>query len=809
MLTNYAPSKPNNRSRRQQGDDLDIEKYFRLFIGNWHWFTLSVLLFMGAAFFYNRYAIRIYNVSATMLIEDEKNNSGMMNFSGVGNANMTSGFGLFPSMKNLQNQTLILTSQNQVSKTINTLDFEVSYYKKEILGTREILSEAPFIIVPDKSKAQPVGITFYVTILSDSLVQISSEATAENIIFYNYSSCASENGPANFSVSGKFKYGSVIEGPGYCFTVLPVGEAAIQADNETYLFKFRSYGSLQSEWKSRLTLAPMQKESSMVELSIQSDCPQKAAIFINKHMEVYLQHTLDKKNLFATNTINFIDTQLAMISDSLGATELSLQNFRKENNIVDLSYQGQQLFEQSKILENEKAAFRIKKDYLGYLGDYLNRNMDSGDLVAPSVMGIDDPVVNSLVIGINRMADEKAAMGGSGGNNPLSVTLNSQIKNAKASLGESVRNMMNNINMAISDIDSRIGSLMTEVHKLPETERKLFGIERIFKLNDNIYTYLLQQRYSAQIAKASNTPENEIIDMAKTNPSFIKPGSMKNYAVGLFLGFLIPGGIILLISLLNNKISSEDDIRQISDLPIAGQILHSERESQTVVLSDPNSHVSEAFRSLRTRLQFFTREKVSPVILITSSMSSEGKTFVAMNLAAACSIASIKTVIIGFDLRRPKNMPDLGITNGIGVSNYLIGQCSVEDILHETDHKNLWVIASGPVPPNPAELVSSEKTREFFDELKKMFDYIIVDSAPIGIVSDSFFLAALADITLLTIRHNITLKKILENTISETQANGISGISLLMNDITLEKSLYGYKGLYKYSYGYSGQGSER
>lgn len=759
---------------------------------------------MGTAYFINRFAIKTYSVSATLLIEDDKKSTSPLGSSTTGTGDAISGFGLFPSMKNLQNQTLILQSRSQIERAIRALDFNVSYFKSELLGTREIYSEAPFIVLPDLSKPQPLGVTFIVTQLTGNNIEIVSEKIDDNIKYYNFLTGRINKGPAELQLNKIVKYGEKIEGNGYSFVLIPRNETSGTDAGEikTSLFSFNSYESLVQQWSKRLTLSTMQKEASMVRLSIQTDCPEKAEIFINKHLEMYLQRTLDKKNQFANNTINFIDKQLVSISDSLSKKELELQDFRKRHRVVDLSFQAQKLFEQTKDLGNQKAELKIKQDYFVYLNDYFSKNSESGDIIAPSVMGIADPLLNNLVLEINKMTDQKVAMGGDNSGNPYVATLNSQIKNTRAALMENTKSLINNINISLKDIDSRLADLMAEVGKLPQTERELFGIERISKLNDFIYTYLLQRRYESQIAKASNAADNEIIDMAKTSYPYIKPKPVMNYVIGLMAGLLIPALIISFANAFNFKVNTEEDLKKVTDLPIAGHIIHSESEYQTVVLKDPQSNIAEAFRSLRTRLQFFTKDKLSPVILVTSSMPSEGKTFSSINLASVYSLSGKKTVLVGFDLRKPRIYEDFGLRNTSGVSTYLIGRDSVNEIIQESGYENLSVITSGPIPPNPSELVSSPKTQELFRELKSMFDYIIVDSAPLGAVSDTFSLAQSVDLTLVLVRHNKTIKNVLENTLADAKAIGITSISLLMNDISKEKAIYGYAGRYRYGYGY-------
>lgn len=800
--SNIPPSGPRNRP---PDDDIDLMKYIALFISNIHWFVLAVILCLMIAYVVNKRGTKIYRVTATALIQDQANNSYGMGSSMFGGGNdVMAGFGLYPSYYNFQNQILIMKSESLISTTLHDLDFQVSYFRDDFWRRNEITTEAPFIVVPDYGKVQPIGVKFRVSFRDDGSVKIESETESDKIRYYDFITEKTSDGPEDINLNKAIKFGEIIRGDGYSFTIEPrvndSGNKKIKPGN--YVFRFNSYAGLIQKWSQSLNIASLDKDASMVGLTVETDCPAKAKSFLDKHLETYLQRTLDKKNQVATNTINFINNQLSTIQDSLTITGINLQNYRKNNQVVDLTFQSQKLYEQTKDLDNQKATLKMKDDYFRYLLEYIDRNRDAGDLVAPSVMGVDDPSLNNLVLELNRLADQKTAMEGTGASeNPYLGTLESQIKNAKARLEENTRNLLNNNMLAMRDVNSRLNTLLGEVSKLPQTERELLGIQRKFTLNDNIYTYLLQRRAESQIAKASNTPDNEIIDRAAIK-TIIRPKPMRNYAVGLLIGLMIPSLILILITSLNNKVTSEDDVKKITDLPVAGHITHSLREYQTVVLNDPKSQVAETFRSLRTRLQFFTKETQSPVILITSSMPAEGKTFASINLASAYSLAGKKTALVGFDLRKPKIYDDFKLDNNEGISTYLIGQSKIDDIIKKTGYENLSVIPAGPIPPNPAELASSAKTGELFMELKKRFDYIIVDSAPLGAVSDSFSLASVVDITVILVRHNKTIKNILHNTLDDAKANGIIGMSLLLNDISREKGLYGYAGRYRYGYGY-------
>ena len=264
----------------------------------------------------------------------------------------------------------------------------------------------------------------------------------------------------------------------------------------------------------------------------------------------------------------------------------------------------------------------------------------------------------------------------------------------------------------------------------------------------------------------------------------------------------MPGGFFLLKEMFNLKIETEEEVKRITSLPVAGHISHSSKDYQTVVLNDPQTDIAEAFRNLRTRMRFFTRDIKSPVILVTSSMPAEGKTFTAINLASAYSLSGSRTVLVSFDLRKPRLYDEFGLNNEKGISTYLIGNDKIDDIIFKTDHKNLFIIPAGPVPPNPSELISTGKTKELFEELKKKFDYIITDSAPIGAVSDTYSIASLADATIMLVRHNKTVKLLLRDTLEDCKTNGLENISILMNDIRSDMRMYGYHGRYGYGYRY-------
>ena len=424
--------------------------------------------------------------------------------------------------------------------------------------------------------------------------------------------------------------------------------------------------------------------------------------------------------------------------------------------------------------------------------------------MAPSAIGVEDPLLNNLILEINQLSVEKSSLinvkkGSDFG--PI-LQLDAKIKNAKKNIQEVATNLVNSSNLTINELDKRINGLTQSINLMPETERQLFGIKRKFELNDNLYTYLLQRRAEAQIAKASNTPDNEVIDgaMVANNGYPIKPKSMINYIIALMLGFILPAVVIALKEYFNMRIDSPDVVKRMTKRPIIGYIPNSGSGADVSISDSPDSPWAEAFRIVRTKLQFTTSKVEKPVIVVTSSVPSEGKSFVAINLATANALAGKKTVLVGFDLRRPQIAQRFGLDKNSGVTNYLIGEAQLNEIIQKTKNPYLDVIPSGIIPPNPAELIADENTTVLLKELQKKYDYIVLDSAPISPVSDSHHLCRIADSTIFVVRDKYTHKQIFQSSMEELDGNHVENVSIVMNDIQLNRKRYGSK--YGYSYGY-------
>ncbi|MBK6963883.1 MAG: polysaccharide biosynthesis tyrosine autokinase [Bacteroidales bacterium] len=509
---------------------------------------------------------------------------------------------------------------------------------------------------------------------------------------------------------------------------------------------------------------------------------------------------MKKKNRIAINTVKFIDSQISEVSDSLTFAESKLQNFRTSNRVTDISFQGQQSLERMNQLESERALLVMQKKYYDYIRGYFERNTDLSDLIAPSSMNVQDRILNQMIPELITLNSERTNLLNQGNIKNLRLnTIEVQIANLKKTIIENINSNAATTEIALQDINNRAAKISAEMSRLPSTERQLVGIERTFKLNDAIYTFLLQKRSEAQIARASNAPDYEVIDPARYITAYQTfPKRKLILILGGLLGFLVPFLLIILKDFLNTKISNKRDVESLTSLPILGHVFHNESKNKIVISETVNSPISESFRSIRTNLQFYAKDNEKQILLVTSSYSGEGKSFISQNLAAAYALFGKRTLLMGFDLRRPKLFKDFNLSNQKGISTVLINQSSIEEIIQKTKIHNLDYISAGPIPPNPLELIASSKTEELILELKKKYDYIIIDSPPIGVVSDAYLLMGFSDVNLYVIRQGFTQKEAFSNNISHLTQKNIKHVCVVINDVKAKGLAYDYG--YEYTY---------
>jgi capsular exopolysaccharide synthesis family protein len=784
----------------------------------WYLFAISVLLALVISFFFNKYARPVYEVKSTVLIKDRSENKI--------NPQEMLGIGRFNNMQNLQNEIEILSSYSLVNRTIQKTGCEVSYFSSDkflyrefyrqnpltaikrfyngnpFYTSSELFREAPFKVIMDTSFPQPVNMTFNLTFLSPTQYKI--EADAEDVLFYDFAHKEFvKDRRESVKVNNVYSFQQVVQQKDFRFKIILTANFDEKRDyNKSFSFMFRDYEGLVTEFRT-YTVEPAKKDASVVVVTMQGTRADKAADFIDALTSEYLISGLEKKNLVATRTINFIDKELMGISDSLNTSERVLMNFRTNKEVMNLDAQSQQVFEKMMELQDEKAVLLVKNSYLKNLKKYIETNQKLDEMIVPASMGIDNAVLNGLTGKLTElyMKRSESALYAKD-KSPSVVLLDSQIESTKNALYENTCNALNSNEMAIGEIDKRMAGINARISNLPETQRVLFGIERKFKLIDASYTFLLQKRSEAQITRAANTPDNEIIDKAYNSGfTLIFPSKGRNTLIALLLGLLFPILYILGKDYFNKTIITREDIEKITQLPFLGNLLHSKKGSR-VVIDAPNSTSTEAFRTVRTNINYLLQRKERQTILITSDMVGAGKTFVSVNLASIFALYGKKTLLMGFDLRKPRIFDDFKLNNTTGISSYLINKDNLEAVIRPSGVDNLDILMAGPIPPNPAELIASQKCSELFERLKEIYEYIIIDTPPVALVTDAFLLMKHSDANLMVVRQGVTNKKLLASVIRDMELHETPKLAIVLNDYSVEQGSYGYGYGYGYGHGY-------
>jgi capsular exopolysaccharide synthesis family protein len=421
-------------------------------------------------------------------------------------------------------------------------------------------------------------------------------------------------------------------------------------------------------------------------------------------------------------------------------------------------------------------------------------------LVAPSIMGVNDPVLIEILKKTVELYSKKKTLEMSyQKDNPILKETEQNLLILQNTLLESIEGIQKNSQVILNDLNRRLALADTEISKLPANEQKLLNITRKYQLSDKLYTYLLEKRAEAGIAGAGVNADNRILDKAMVIEQ-IAPKRLLNYAIAGLLGVFLPLLILIGLDFFNNKIQNHSSLQQVTKIPLLGSIVHNTKNTSLVIANHPKSQVSEAFRNLRSNLSYLGNKESKKIIMVTSTISGEGKTFISMNLSSVLAIGGFKVLLIGVDLRKPKIFQDFKMDNSFGLTNYLIGKATKEAIVQKTGIENLDVITAGPTPPNPSELIMSASFYQLIEDYVKVYDYIVLDTPPIGLVADGLDIMKHSDIVLYVARQNVTQKNYfnLINEIFATEKE--KSIGLVFNDVNFA-SVYGY-GYGSYGYGY-------
>lgn len=768
-------------------DEINFNKMFKLVWRNLWLFIICGILTLGTAFIYNKYSVPVYKVSSAILIKE--NESSPLS---QGMDDMFSG-NLFGSNKNLQNELIIIQSFPLIEKTIQNLDLEVGYYEFKNHLYHDAYNSSPFKIVFYKEHPQLISTMFNLHFNPDGSFNLIVEET--DVVVYDYLTDSKLYELDDFKLNMKGSLGQVIETKYFKFIVQLTDENFSDFEiQKKFSFKLRTNQTISQQYAGKLNFSIADKKATVIDISLETTSVSRGEDVLNELIRVYSQSNLAEKNHIANMTIEYIDSQLKEVSRSLNLTEDSLQRFLSKNQLVDVEDQASSLSEQLMNLKNKMAELLIQKRYFNYVADYLEGNNEETQIIAPSSMGIQDPLLNKLIMDLSTAQSTRANLiQNNQERNPIVQRLSIQIDNLKSVVAENMASAKNSNEMSLDEMQKRISQLEREIRKLPKTQLQLGGIQRSFQLNDAIYNYLLQKHAEAKITKASNLPDNIVVSPARQfGNGAIAPNKIRNYLIALFVGAGFPLGLLILITLFKQKIEIRDDIERITNAPILGTILHSRNKKENNIFTDrPQSNIAESFRSLRTNINFFLKNSETRTILVTSTVSGEGKSFNSLNIASSYAALGYKTILVNCDIRKATKVIEIADLK-LGLSTYLSGKNSIKEIISLTGIENLNYIAPGPIPPNPMELIASTKTNMLLKNLKENFECIVMDGTPLAQVTDSFNLMQFADINILVTRYKYTDKRILKLVLKDLKLKEIDNVALILNDNRIDSEQYGY-----------------
>jgi succinoglycan biosynthesis transport protein ExoP len=777
----------------------DFKGFLSKLISYWKWFVLSLILAFTVAYQVNIRKEKIYGMETLIVVKDENNQLFSSSTSLVFNWGGTS--------DKIQTVITTLKSRSHNEVVVKELQFYINYLKQGEFSLQDAYGETPFKVVIDENKGQVANQLIKIKFLNQNQIELSTtfDNPVANLNHYADNTKSTTRVPIGDFIK-TFNINEKIELP---FISFKLTQDLMNLNNlkQEYFIKFSDFNGTVANYKNVDVEADI-KGGSIIKISKAGTNKARLVDFLNSTVKTLKRRQLDSKNQFATNTISFIDSTLIDVEKQMNQAEGDLKNFRRGKNVYMLEGGGEALTTKLSGYDVEKDIVNRKIAYYNLLKNYLEKNNDYSKLPAPSVAGIEDPNIIGNVSRLIELSAERSELAYAVKNDKMFAEFDVQMESVKKVLLNNITSSKSALQIDLSLLSRNIITAESTIGELPDQQQDLINFTRKFNLKDNIYTAFLEKRAEANIIKASNLSDVDFIDPAKdVGDGLIGPKTSVNYILALLLGLGIPFVIVFIKTLLDTSINTTEDIEKLTKIPIIGVIGKNKDNGNLAVFQNSNSTLAESFRGIRSSLQFiYKKQKIegSKIVMLTSSISGEGKTFCTMNLATIFAMSNKKTVIVGLDLRKPKLFDDFKIDNIIGTVNYLIGQKSLDEIIQKTHIPNLDLITSGPVPPNPAELIISDSMREMIEELKLRYDYIILDTPPVGLVADALELTQYCDATLYIVRQGVTKKGMLSVVNEKHRRGELHNISIVLNDFE-SKSKYGYG----YTYGYGNYAHEK
>ncbi|MFS4416963.1 GumC family protein [Maribacter sp. 2307ULW6-5] len=771
----------------EERNELDLRATLDKYKRFWPWFLLMTLVFLALAITYIKLAPKHYTSLASIIVKDEENSSS----SGASNAfdvNLFSGM----STNSMANELGLLTSKRLMLNTVKALDLNIQYMDDSQLIPQQLYRNSPIkvqVLRLDEAKLrlamEEENHVFRVRKLNENRLQLITENT-EAVLDTEF------NAPISLSFVD--------------FVILNANDGETEAKEwSDIVLKFLPVGAVASGFSKALKVELLDEQSTLIQLSLTHKVRRMAEDILNQLIFEYNKEAIEDKNLIAKNTADFIDERLRIINSELDSVESGKESFKEVNRLTNIGAESNMMIQNVSDYNQQRQQVETQLEVTGSMLSYI----DSGeDNLLPTNLGLEGGGnefvndYNDLILERNRL------LAGSTEKNPLVVRLNEQLGQLRSNVKASLLAQRQNLIINQDNLRRMAGALGSQISRVPGQERQVRGIERQQNIKESLYLYLLQKREENTLELSVTGPKAKIVDSAYSSNGEIFPSPKIVLGAAIILGLLLPFLVIRGKELLNDKIQTREDLENLNkDIPIVGELPSIGKKEDELVRENDRSVLSEAFRILSANLQYLqTRPKEGQrgiSIFVTSTIKSEGKTFVATNLAITLSLTGKKVVLVGGDLRNPQlQRYQKNLRKVLGVSDYLVNkQQELMHLLQETDlNEHLRILPSGSIPPNPAELLQKKRLGELFDELERRFDYVIVDTAPALLIADTFLINKYASLTLYVTRAGFTKKRLMDFAIEAKQTGKLKNMSLVLNDVPLMNLGYGSK----YGYTYDG-----
>lgn len=769
----------------EQEEQVDYKALFFKYLIHWKWFVASIVVCLIGGWIYLHYTTPVYSITGSVIIKDNKKNNSVS----TGLADLED-LGFYSSTNNFDNEVEVLHSRTLLKKVVEELDLYINYRTRENLRPVELYKDTPVKVwlTPEEAEKLPNGAAVLEVVLKPGgKLSVSTEIDEQEF-------------KQDFN-----KLPALLTTPYGTFSFTP-GDSAIVEKEQEITVTVAAPRIMANGYANALSVEPTSKTTTIAQITLQNTSPQRGVDFINKLIEIYNRDANDDKNEVASKTAEFIDERIKIINGELGTTEKELETFKRDAGLTDLKSDAQLALSENSEYEKKRAENSTQLRLVQFLSEYAN-NPDHAYEVLPVNVGLTDTGLTELINRYNEMLlERKRLLRTSSESNPVVVNLDASIRAMRSNVQTTILSVQKGLMITKADLERQAGKYAGRITSAPGQERQLVSISRQQEIKAGLYLMLLQKREENTITLASTANNARIVDEAQAELFPVSPKGKLIYLIAFVLGIAIPVGIIYIIELLRYKIEDRSDVKKLTTVPIIGDIPASDnmpKEGSVVVRKNQNDMMAETFRNVRTNVQYMLGSN-QKVVLITSTTSGEGKSFVAANLAISFALLGKKVVIVGLDIRKPGLNKAFLLHKEDGITRYLADpeHTDLMSLLQQSNvTPNLYILPGGAIPPNPTELVARDSLVQAVDRLKKEFDYVILDTAPIGMVTDTQLISRVADMSIYVCRAGYTPKAgyLFINELRDHKK--LPNLCTIINDVNIKTGKYGYGTYGKYGYG--------